>query len=214
MAASVLIGLVAVVAVLDAVASQNAADVVRDYGDGVATMDDVRAADAFTLAVAVPSVLVSIAAGVTFIVWLYRSRLNAERLTYGTEHRRARGWAIGAWFTPVVNFWFPYQVVQDVWRSFDPAQQDRPLQARDNNGFVLGWWLTFVAMTWGDRVVSRMVLRDGDLGAVATATWVATLVTIVAAAMAVVLVKRLTDLQDRTRPVEFSGPVPVHVPGA
>lgn len=69
-------------------------------------------------------------------------------------------------------------------------------------------------MSWGDRAVTRLVLRDSDLTTIATWTWVATVVTIVAAALAVVLVRRLTDLQDQTRPQELSGPVQVHVPGA
>ncbi|HEX8867566.1 MAG TPA: DUF4328 domain-containing protein [Lentzea sp.] len=214
-AASVLIGLVAALGIADAIVSQRTADVVRAYADGNATMEDARAVDALAVMVAIPALLVNIAAGVTFIVWIYRSRRNAERLTYAVEHRHGRGWVIGSWITPIVGWWFPYQIVQDIWRSFEPAQQDRPLQARDKNGFILAWWLGFLLMSWGDRLVMRLVLReDADLDTVATWTWVTTVVTVVAAAMAVALVKRLTDLQDRTRPQEFSGPVQVHVPGA
>ncbi|MEV6241456.1 DUF4328 domain-containing protein [Lentzea sp. NPDC051838] len=214
-AASVLIGLQAVLSILDGISSQRTADVVKAYAEGNATMEDARAADAFTLLVAIPTMFVTIASGVTFIVWIYRSRRNAERVTYGAEHRHGRGWVIGSWITPIVGWWFPYQIVQDVWRSFDPAQQDRPLQARDKNGFLTAWWTAFLLMSWGDRVVMRLVLRDdADLDTVATATWVTTIVTIIAAVLAVVLIKRLTDLQDQTRPQEFSGPVPVHVPGA
>ncbi|MDT7782056.1 MAG: hypothetical protein QOF58_475 [Pseudonocardiales bacterium] len=213
-AASVLIGLQAVLAIGDAIASQRTADVVKAYADGNATMDDARAADAFTLMVAIPTMLVTIASGVTFIVWIYRSRRNAERVTYGVEHRHGRGWVIGSWITPIVGWWYPLQIVQDVWRAFDPAQQDRPLQARDKNGFLVAWWTAYLLMSWGDRAVTRLVLRDSDLDTVATWTWLTTVVTIVAAVFAVVLIKRLTDLQDQTRPQEFSGPVQVHVPGA
>lgn len=213
-AASVLIGLEALFAIGDGIASQRTADVVQAYADGNATMEDARAADAFTLMVTLPGMLVTIAAGVTFIVWIYRSRRNAERVTYASEHRHKRGWVIGSWITPIVGLWYPYQIVQDIWRSFDPAQQDRPLQARDKNGFLVAWWTAFLLMSWGDGAVTRLVLRDSDLATVATWTWVTTVVTVIAAAFAVVLIRRLTDLQDRTRPQEFSGPVQVHVPGA
>jgi heme/copper-type cytochrome/quinol oxidase subunit 2 len=213
-AASVLIGLEAVFAIADAIASQRTASVVQEYTDGNATMEDLRAADLFTLMVSVPATLVTLAAGVTFIVWIYRSRRNAERVTYASEHRHKRGWAIGSWFTPIVGLWYPFQIVQDIWRAFDPAQQDRPLQARDKNGFLAAWWTAFLLMSWGDRAVARLVLRASDLTTVATWSWVTTVVTVVAAALAIVLVRRLTDLQDQTRPQEFSGPVQVHVPGA
>ncbi len=177
-------------------------------------MEDLRAADAVTLALSVPVLLVAIAAGVTFVVWLYRSRRNAERVTYASEHRRLRPWAIWAWITPIVNFWYPLQVVQDVWRSFDPAQQDRPLQARDKNGLVGAWWAAYVLMLLGDQVVSYLLRADAELDTVATWTWVSAVLTIAAAVPAVVVVRRLTDLQDRTRPAQFSGPVQVHVPAA
>lgn len=213
-AASVLIGLTAVHAVADAIVTQNFTDVVQDQINGTGTMDDLDAANALNLMVSVLGTLVSIAAGVTFIVWIYRSRRNAERVTYDTEHRHSRGWAIGSWVTPIVALWYPLQIVQDVWRSFDPAQQDRPLQARDKNGFLVAWWIAFLLMSVGDRGVARVVLYGADRATVVTWTWVATVVTIVAAALAVVLIKRLTDLQDVTRPQEFSGPVQVHVPGA
>lgn len=213
-AASVLIGLDAVFGILDGIASQRIADVVQAYADGNATMEDARAVDAFGLTVSLLGLLVTIAAGVTFIVWIYRSRRNAERVSYGAEHRHSRGWVIGSWFTPIVNLWYPLQIVQDVWRAFDPAQQDRPLQARDKNGFLVGWWTAYLLMSWVGGAVGRLVLREDDLATVATWTWVTTVLTFVAAAFAVVLIKRLTDLQDRTRPQEFSGPVQVHVPGA
>ncbi|KJK43322.1 hypothetical protein UK23_33675 [Lentzea aerocolonigenes] len=213
-AASVLIGLDAVFSVLDGIASQRTADVVREYAAGNATMEDAHAADAFTALVSLPGLVVTLAAAVTFIVWIYRSRLNAERVTYAVEHRHSRGWAIGSWFTPIVNLWFPAQIVQDVWRAFDPAQQDRPLQARAKSGFIAVWWTGYLAMSWVGGVMGRLVLRDSDLDAVASWTWVTTVVTIIAAVLAVVLVKRLTDLQDQTRPQELSGPVQVHVPGA
>ncbi|MET9627543.1 DUF4328 domain-containing protein [Lentzea sp. NPDC006480] len=213
-AASVLIGLDAVFSVLDGIASQRSADVVQAYTEGNATMDDARAADAFSVMVNLPGLLVTIAAGVVFIVWIYRSRQNAERVTYPVDHRHSRGWAIGSWFTPVVNLWYPAQIVQDVWRAFDPAQQDRPLEARDKHGFIAVWWAAYLAMSYVGGAMGRLALADAELSVVATWTWVTTAFTVIAAVLAVVLIKRLTELQDQTRPQEFSGPVQVHVPGA
>ncbi len=34
-----------------------------------------------------------------------------------TERRYGHGWAIGGWFVPILNFWRPMQVVNDVWRA-------------------------------------------------------------------------------------------------
>jgi heme/copper-type cytochrome/quinol oxidase subunit 2 len=214
-AASVLIGLAAVVAIADALSSQHSANVVREYTEGNGTMEDLRAADAISLLVNGPGLLVLIAAGVVFIVWLYRSRQNAERLTYDVDHRHKRGWVIGGWFVPVISLWYPGQIVQDVWRSFNPAQQDRPLQARDKSGLVVAWWLVYLLSSWGDRAVTQLVLRDSDLDTIAAWTWVCAVLTTGAAVLAIVLIRRLTDLQHVSRPpVQDGGPVQVHVPGA
>ena len=198
MAASVLIGLVAAAGVADALVAQHSMNIVREYADGTATMEDLRGVDALALMLAVPALLVNIAAGVTFIVWLVNSRRNAERVSYSTEHRHSRGWVIGSWFTPILNFWYPVQIVQDVWRAVQPAQRDRPLQARDTSGFVTMWWVAFLVNSFGDQAITRLALADADPSTVATWTWTNTVITIVAAALAIVLIKRLNDLQDAT----------------
>ena len=87
------------------------------------------------------------AAGVVFIVWLWRARGNAELFCYG-QHRRGRGWVIGGWFCPVVNFWFPKQIVDDVIAASDPPTPPRfpDLRRIPRHGLVLAWWLTLL---WG-----------------------------------------------------------------
>jgi Domain of unknown function (DUF4328) len=58
---------------------------------------------------------------VLFVVWFYRARINAER--HGYWQRRARGWAFWGWIVPIVNLWFPFQIMGDIWRAGLPAEQ-------------------------------------------------------------------------------------------
>jgi lysylphosphatidylglycerol synthetase-like protein (DUF2156 family) len=63
----------------------------------------------------VPSVVYLLCGFVTaviFLTWLWRARVAAE--ASGTRQRLARGWTIGAWFTPVANLMLPLLVVEDV----------------------------------------------------------------------------------------------------
>ena len=55
------------------------------------------------------------------VVWFYRARINAER--HGYPQRRARGWAFWGWIVPIVNLWFPFQIMGDIWRAGLPAEQ-------------------------------------------------------------------------------------------
>jgi hypothetical protein len=60
---------------------------------------------------------------ILFVVWFRRARINAERHDY--RQRRARGWAFWGWIVPIVNIWFPFQIMGDIWRAGLPAQQRR-----------------------------------------------------------------------------------------
>jgi hypothetical protein len=54
---------------------------------------------------------------------------------------------IGGWFCPVVNFWFPKQIVDDVIAASDPRTPPLfpDLRRLPRHGLVLAWWLTWVA---------------------------------------------------------------------
>lgn len=206
LAASVLIGLNAALTVADAATTQYSAGVVRDYADGTATMEDLRAADSVALMVSVPGMAVFLAAGVMFLVWLHRARYNSERISYADPHRHKRGWTIGAWFVPIVNLWFPQQVVQDIYRGSDRSQADRPLRARDTSGLINLWWAAVLAMWTGDRIVSRLLARDGSMDTLAAWSWVSAVITIVAAVLAVRVIRLINDLQHLNAPTASPAP--------
>jgi hypothetical protein len=93
-------------------------------------------------AIALPSLgglasLGTIAALVMFVVWFFRARINAEG--HGWRQRWSPGWAIGGWLVPVVNLWFPFQIMVDIW------QAGRPDEARANRPILPGlWWTCYV----------------------------------------------------------------------
>jgi hypothetical protein len=75
---------------------------------------------------------------VMFLVWFYRARVNAEG--HGWPQRLSPGWAIGAWFVPVVNFWFPFRIMVDIWRA------GLPEQPRTKIAILPGmWWASVLA---------------------------------------------------------------------
>jgi hypothetical protein len=57
--------------------------------------------------------------GIVFVVWFHHARVNAEQR--GWPQRRARGWTFWGWIIPVVSYWFPFQLMGDIWRAGLPA---------------------------------------------------------------------------------------------
>lgn len=181
----------------------------RLLGDLVAGRESVsqtelESNDALLLGVTGLQLIVLIVTMVCFVIWLWRARTNSERIFPDNihAHRRARAWVILGWIIPIVSFWFPKQIVDDVWRTSD--KNDPPgtaLEFLRPTGLVTAWWLVFVAYQWGGNAVERMGLRAETAEelrtAAAVAVWMAP-VGIASAILAIVVVHRITTMQENS----------------
>jgi hypothetical protein len=81
------------------------------------------------------------------IVWLRRAYINlgplgVRRLRFGS------GWAVAGWFIPGLNAVRPKQIIDDIWRTTDPAA---PFVIHEGwrggrvPGWIHGWWALWVA---------------------------------------------------------------------
>jgi Domain of unknown function (DUF4328) len=87
---------------------------------------------------------------VTFIRWLHRAYANVDAIS-PPYRRYDTGWAIGAWFVPILNLFRPKQIVNDVWRSGQPPHQ-RPT-----------WWLGLWWLGWlASNVIGRIAFPNLD----------------------------------------------------
>ncbi|MEK4241895.1 DUF4328 domain-containing protein [Janibacter sp. FSL W8-0316] len=86
--------------------------------------------------------------------WLLGLRGVVEWAGAGHLQRRARWWAVAGWVVPIVNLWFPYQVVADA---------SRALGSRVSSFWP--WWIAWLLMGLGSvRDTSGGVLADaGDV---------------------------------------------------
>jgi Domain of unknown function (DUF4328) len=198
-AVSILICLVALGEALFAASDWYTYRVVTDYLEGpVKDPDRLDRADLIAGVVAGGFLLVLLAAGVLFIVWLWRVRRNAELFCAG-RHRRSRGWVIGGWFCPVVNFWFPKQIVDDVIAASDPRTPPRvpDLRGIPRNGLVLAWWITWVAsLVTGNLGGTDWAADVPDVDDLVTGASLSTISAVVTAVCAV-LASRVIHLVNR-----------------
>ncbi|WP_457033985.1 DUF4328 domain-containing protein [Kitasatospora sp. P5_F3] len=179
---------------------------VHDYLNGAATEADLYAADADTLTALGDSLPLSFllwgAAGVAFLVWLWRARINAESMGGRDAHRRSRLWVVGAWITPVVSFWYPYQVASDIWQASAPR---RPL----SNSLVKGWWAFFLLAEFVKPIQLRMAAEEweteADGLALANVTTLLTALFLVAGVLLILVIRRVTAWQ--THAPELGGGV-------
>jgi hypothetical protein len=159
-AAMVLVGVVVVLDIASTWTTWQSYGLAKDYIAGVAgvTEADLNSADDTSWAVSVAYLAGFVAAGIVFMTWLWRARANAESLV-PAPHRRGQGWIIGSWICPVVNLWFPFMIVDDVYRASRPTNPPDLFDLRSVPGSrLLGLWWTL----WLGSLI---------LGRIASTTW-------------------------------------------
>ncbi|MGW7443069.1 DUF4328 domain-containing protein [Kitasatospora sp. NPDC054795] len=173
--------------------------------DGSALMDTAQLYDN----VGYLQVVALVASAVTFVIWFHRVRVNAEVFD-PRGHRFRRGWAIGAWFTPVVALWFPRRIAGDIWQA--GARPDASgVRPQLPQTLLNLWWATFWISNVTGRVGSQYLgsasaqYADGYQQAVG---WLiaSDLLLVVAAVLAVLVIRGLTAMQEE-RFTESAAPV-------
>lgn len=141
-----------------------------------------------------------IASAVVFCMWLHRVVRNMRALG-APDPRWSPAGAVGRCFIPFLNFVHPYLSIVDAWKASDPStlRADQSMRnVRPVAGAVMAWWLTW----WAGRAVSifsNRMINSSDTGTVVTGAvidLVANATLIVAAGLAILVVRRLTSRQD------------------
>ena len=157
-----------------------------------------RAADLLRLegalnAFVVIDLVAMLACGVVFIGWTRRLYRNIDEL--GGARRFTPGWAVGAWFVPILNFWRPRQVLDDVWRTSSPERW-QGTQAMGRSGLLDAWWAAFIIAGIGSRIANAgLASEDVNAGDIRF-TGVVDLLYLAAAVLAFWVVTRITEEQE------------------
>ena len=112
------------------------------------------------------------------------------------SQRHRSGWAIGGWFVPVLGLWRPFGVTIDLRRGvLGPAARATPV--------MWAWWLTlvlsyvlgrFAAQAWLDVDTNDAERFVDQMRRASQADLTTCVVEIIAALLAVLVVRQLTKL--------------------
>lgn len=220
-AVGILLGVDVLLSLLEAIArwrtAESADDLLRRSGDaGFAEPDleAVNSAIAFADNAYGLALVGFVGTAVVAMVWFSRARANVELFGLHRPGLTA-GWAVGGWFCPVVNAWFPATIANDIWKGSDSRGR------RERLPLILAWWLLFQLGTvlellgGSDEDVDYAdaegltTLRDDSYIALA-----ACLVTAAAAVLFLLVVLRITIMQlERERELWewswYGGPPPL-----
>jgi Domain of unknown function (DUF4328)/Septum formation len=106
---------------------------------------------------------------VLWLLWFHRAYRNVE--SFGTVSMRfGTGWAVGAWFVPILNWFRPKQIANDIWRGTDP--QPPPAWIQPPVAPLVHWWWAawLVGILLGNmtfRLITDARTLDAERAAVA-----------------------------------------------
>jgi hypothetical protein len=151
------------------------------------TEDQAIASDSFVQAASAIWLLTFLVCATAFIGWMHAGAKQVQ-MTRHDVLRYKPGWAIGAWFVPILNWFRPVQIINDLRAS---GNQDRTTDSRA----LVGWW-------WGlfvfDNLVARVIFASGtsesldDLQVQTTVSIVGQVAEVAAAVLAILVVLSTT----------------------
>jgi hypothetical protein len=160
-----------------------------------------RASDAVSSA-AVLIVPLGIATAILWLIWQHRAHSNLHAL--GADGLRfTPGWAVGWWFVPFAWFVKPFQAMTELWKASDPSPGTIEWMGKRATPILALWWAALLARFplvaiagnrlggakgEADRLISSQLIAIGVDG-----------VTILAAVLAIVLVRRIGRRQEGRR---------------
>ena len=82
--------------------------------------------------------LIRVVAFISFILWMRRAYVNLHQSKTSLLH--TEGWAAGGWFVPILNFYIPYQILNEVWTK----TQLKIRKEVESVNLVSTWWLFYI----------------------------------------------------------------------
>ncbi|MFJ5230437.1 DUF4328 domain-containing protein [Kitasatospora sp. NPDC088391] len=130
-----------------------------------------------------------------FVPWLYRVRVNAEVIAPAAP-QPPRWLTVVCWFVPLANLFLPWWTVRGVWRASTPTGE------QDGAGPVHAWWGAMVLasvlalLSGGSMDSATSVTFEEARERALTQLLGAELLMTAAAVLAILLVRRLTAVQE------------------
>jgi hypothetical protein len=168
------------------------------------TPDQGRVNDMRELSVGGLTTLYFLATVIVFGIWIVRAHRNLPAL--GARYIEVTpGWAVGWFFVPVVNIWFPYRAMRWLWRGSHSTLKP---ELQDGTWVLPTWWGLWLACSFLPTWMSGMQVRARTIaGLVELTSWqiIARIMVLALYVVASILVMRIWEAQrtQHDNPGEF-----------
>ena len=135
---------------------------------GVISEADAAANDIREFVVAIIAVIALVIFFITFIMWFRRAYFNLHQKSKNLQF--SEGWAAGSWFVPILNFYRPFQIMNELYTETERLLVKNRVCEKDvyptsswlekdaySTNYLMPWWILWIA----SKFVGNFVLRIG-----------------------------------------------------
>ena len=173
----------------------------RAISGGIVTEAEATANDTRQALIGYVQVVLSIASGIVFLMWIHRAHKNLPSLR-ATDLRFTPGWAVGWFFVPIMSLFRPYQVASEIWKASDPKVNitDGTAWKSAATSPIVGWWWAFflISNVLG-QIVLRMSLSGEELTDLLSSTYayiVSDAIDVIGIVITILMVRGISQFQE------------------
>lgn len=162
------------------------------------TMEEAESNDLRQRIIALFFLVAFIVSIITYIRWFRRAYFNLHLRVKHLDF--TEGWAAGAWFVPIVNWFRPYQIMKELYVETEKfLRNNAPSYTKTTSTAIVGWWWAiWIISTIVDRINFNISQKAETLDEINTSTiWsIATsLIGIPLAILAIKVIKDYTEIE-------------------
>src|SRR5262249_9434379 len=120
---------------------------------------ELTAPAVFNCCTNVVALILLVGTAIPFCMWVYQANVNLRQMgVMGLEF--TPGWAVGWFLIPLVNWYRPYSVLQELWKASDPTAAGESVvgwKRSANSPFILGWCISWAI----SGIIGLLTLRAG-----------------------------------------------------
>ncbi len=203
-AVTILLGVTAVFAVLTVFVRAGLIARLDEFDRGQATLRTVQDMSGAVDGLALATFLLIVGTGVVWIAWQRRAHASLPALGV-IGLRYTPGWVVAWWLIPIANFVMPLLTMSELWKATDPDAGPAHWAARPTPALLGFWWTCWLLRFPILGAVAAGIGTDQDVDTLTARAGVGVasdLATVVAAVLAIVLVRKIEERRRRKASAE------------
>jgi uncharacterized membrane protein len=189
-----LIWIVLILEIISLISGYFQYDLLDNASNGIdISIESANANDTRERVIGIIYLIIYLVSAITFIQWFrrayYNLHLKIDGLTY-TE-----GWAAGAWFTPFINLFRPYQIMKELYQQTTDLLTKKQLNLSQNltTNLLTIWWTLWIISGILGQFIFRYSMKAESINELIVSTGASMVNNVVGIPLALITIKIIKD---------------------